>query len=60
VNNYKNDTKESGQMIAIEGTKLMVQNLREGQGTRRITIIAADQATLDDSWQVIDGTNIVI
>lgn len=47
-------------MIPIEDTDLRVMNLRPGQGTRRITIVAAEDNTLDDVWQVVDGTNIVI
>lgn len=47
-------------MVRIDGTSLKVQNLREGQGTRRITIIASDESTLDGSWQVVEGTNIII
>lgn len=47
-------------MIPISNTFLKVLNLREGQGTRRITIVASLSAGLDDLWQVVEGTNIVL
>lgn len=47
-------------MKAIEGTDLSVVNLRRGEGTRRITVIMSNEARLDQEWEMVHGTNIVL
>jgi hypothetical protein len=59
-NMIQSPRKENNNMISIPDTPLKVQNLRKNKGTRRITVIAGRSSSLDDEWQMVDGTNIVL